>query len=999
MASTNFVVKNGLTVASGTVVAGGSGGSNGQVLSSTGTGVQWVNASSASGDVVGPASSTDNAIVRFDLTTGKLIQNSTATLSDGGIMIVTELDTDSIKSATANSPITIAPDGTGDVHLNTDSVRIGDNNADATIATRGTGDLIITTHEGSAVEGIVRLYDGVNGDITLTPNGSGQVKVGTDQVVTLVASQTLTNKTLTSPTLTTPALGTPASGTLTNCTFPTLNQNTTGNAATATALQTARAINGVNFDGTAAITVTAAAGTLTGATLASGVTASSLTSVGTLTGLTVSGTTSLATTSGYSQIGTASNYTSSKLQVYGNIDLVNTSGSQFIRFYDGTTFKGGLGTDDWVGGSSANLTLVSNGDSVFRTTGSATERMRIVGSTGNVGIGTASPATKLTVSSGSSGADSARFTDGVNSTLLVRHSSGGIASLDAYSTFTLMLGGSEQMRLNSTGLGIGTASPSAKLEVSGTSASGYIVSTITNLSSTGYAQNLMNIGASGANGQSGIFYAPTIFYKIGIVANDTTTPITFVNNNGTERMRIDSSGNVGIGTASPVVLKSATTLQVYGNIKVGNDNARGLISLGDVSSTGANAGIWRGAAGAYGSTGNYLCLGGYDGITFTTGNAEIASQTERVRIDSSGNVGIGTASPSAKLQVNSSGNTPLNLVGSLACQINLNDGTQNANWGLGVGGVGITGIASPSTYPLVLYTNGSERVRIDSSGNLLVGVTSASYSSANRGVVNLGGSASGLLGFQIGGVAKGYVAHFDSSMQIWNEAASPILFGTSATERMRIDSSGNVGIGVTPSAWKSNWKTLQISNASITSDGVRTAIGNNWYLNSAASDIYINTDYALLYQQVSGTHQWYTAASGTAGNAISFSERMRIDNSGNVGIGTASPNYKLDVNGAIVNGINGAYGAYTRISGGTLKPYFATSGNDTFYYNTNASGSIKWVNATDTATLMTLDNSGNLTNIGVFKGNSGSKGFGGITTTTSTSTPTGGSSGDHYYIY
>jgi hypothetical protein len=63
----------------------------------------------------------------------------------------------------------------------------------------------------------------------------------------------------------------------------------TGNASTATALQTARAINGVSFDGTAAITVTAAAGTLSGATLASGVTASSLTSVGTLTALAVSG--------------------------------------------------------------------------------------------------------------------------------------------------------------------------------------------------------------------------------------------------------------------------------------------------------------------------------------------------------------------------------------------------------------------------------------------------------------------------------------------------------------------------------------------------------------------------------------------------------------------------------------------------------------------------------------------------------------------------------------
>jgi hypothetical protein len=68
--------------------------------------------------------------------------------------------------------------------------------------------------------------------------------------------------------------------------FPTLNQNTTGSAAT---LTTPRAINGVNFDGSAPITVAAAAGTLTGSTLAAGVTASSLTSLGTLTSLTVVG--------------------------------------------------------------------------------------------------------------------------------------------------------------------------------------------------------------------------------------------------------------------------------------------------------------------------------------------------------------------------------------------------------------------------------------------------------------------------------------------------------------------------------------------------------------------------------------------------------------------------------------------------------------------------------------------------------------------------------------
>jgi hypothetical protein len=73
----------------------------------------------------------------------------------------------------------------------------------------------------------------------------------TDTLVGKATTDTLTNKTLTSPTLTTPILGTPASGNLANCTFPTLNQNTTGSAAT---LTTPRAIYGNNFDGSAALT-------------------------------------------------------------------------------------------------------------------------------------------------------------------------------------------------------------------------------------------------------------------------------------------------------------------------------------------------------------------------------------------------------------------------------------------------------------------------------------------------------------------------------------------------------------------------------------------------------------------------------------------------------------------------------------------------------------------------------------------------------------------------
>jgi len=69
-----------------------------------------------------------------------------------------------------------------------------------------------------------------NINLNLLSKGTGKVQAGGVEVVTLTGTQTLTNKTLTSPTLTTPALGTPSSGTLTNCSFPTLNQSTTGSA-------------------------------------------------------------------------------------------------------------------------------------------------------------------------------------------------------------------------------------------------------------------------------------------------------------------------------------------------------------------------------------------------------------------------------------------------------------------------------------------------------------------------------------------------------------------------------------------------------------------------------------------------------------------------------------------------------------------------------------------------------------------------------------------------
>ena len=141
----------------------------------------------------------------------------------------------------------------------------------------------------------------------------------------------------------------------------------TGNASTATALQTARAINGTNFDGTAAITVTAAAGTLTGATLASGVTASSLTSVGSLAALTMGGTVSMADNvigrprfTDYAETYTTPAISSGTLTL--NIENGNVFRASLNANITTLTISNPSGT-----GNACSFTLIFNADGTART--------------------------------------------------------------------------------------------------------------------------------------------------------------------------------------------------------------------------------------------------------------------------------------------------------------------------------------------------------------------------------------------------------------------------------------------------------------------------------------------------------------------------------------------------------------------------------------------------------------------------------------------------------
>jgi len=112
---------------------------------------------------------------------------------------------------------------------------------------------------------------------------------------------------------------------------------------------------------------------------------------------------------------------------------------------------------------------------------------------------------------------------------------------------------------------------------------------------------------------------------------------------------------------------------------------------------------------------------------------------------------------------------------------------------------------------------------------------------------------------------------------------------TNDTTAITVDASQNVGIGVTPSGWSSSNKALQVGVAgaiSAQTSAKTMEIACNAYNNGGWK--YIASDYATHYYQYNGTHVWEYASSGTAGNAVTFNEAMRINSSGELLVGNTT---------------------------------------------------------------------------------------------------------------
>jgi len=641
-----------------------------------------------------------------------------------------------------------------------------------------------------------------------------------------------------------------------------------------------------------------------------------------------------------------------RIDTSGNVGIGTASPATRLQVTDntsqGTIQLGGTATTGYYSqiNQTANaLNIIANGDQAYRTSlatnnGSGyitfqtanltvgnTERMRI-DAAGNVGIGTSSPSTygllvvNNSATSGTSTDNTISYIRSANrnAILSLDSYSGNTSSVYAYQngslagsiafwgstsanpnsiTFNGKGSNTEVMRIDSSGnVGI-NCTPAYKLSIVGASEMSRISSTSTD--------GFIRIAETSGDVILGSTSA------VGFVGTSTSTPFTIRTSN-TERMRIDAAGVVGIGTTTPsslatgLAIVSGTTVGANLNLSIGPAGGSlgkdSRITFGSTFSNnwaGTDYGTRYSGAIEYGANGGDTTPRSWS-MRFLTGTSTIDTPTERMRIDNAGNVGIGVTNPGYTLDVlATSGSPAIQMRGRASDNLSallFNNNTGNAGSNVSY----IQGAASATGY-LAFGTANTGRMNIDYSGNIQIGASATAPNTSRYLDIYNTDTGTGSVDLRLitenvantGSAVVDIIKYHNGAFNINNNetnSAAYTSFGVGASERMRIDSSGNVGVGVTTLPWYSAITAITSKSMAIWSNNITQAIAGNVYrTTSGYTPTYIATSYAAEIEfngGGSGGIQFNVAPSGTSGTTATLTQAMTLFVSGGLSLGNTT---------------------------------------------------------------------------------------------------------------